>query len=220
MGILDLLFPVSCLNCGLSAQAGKSGKYFCEECLSKVQVLNRFDPLSKTFSIFRYEGIIRKGIIKIKYNFAYDIAKELAEITAKNMKVDLKNAVLIPIPLHKKRQNWRGFNQSEILGKLIAEKLNWRFEKDLLIRPFGGQNQVGLAKSDRVRNMRGKYAANNEALRVILEGQSVIPTGVEEFLPVFVVFDDVATTGSTIKEAIKVLEKSGAQKVLGLTVAR
>ncbi len=126
MDLLNLLFPVSCLECK------KPGKYICDTCLSKVRVINRFDPLSNTFSIFNYEGIIRKAIVKIKYNFAYDIAQELANAVVKNMNLDLKNVILVPIPLHKSRKNWRGFNQSEILGKLIAKNLSWEFNKDLI----------------------------------------------------------------------------------------
>jgi len=200
MDLLNLLFPVSCLECK------KPGKYICDTCLSKVRVINRFDPLSNTFSIFNYEGIIRKAIVKIKYNFAYDIAQELANAVVKNMNLDLKNVILVPIPLHKSRKNWRGFNQSEILGKLIAKNLNWEFNKDLLIRPIEGKNQVGLPQSDRVRNIRGKFAVNNEKAL--------------NFNHQFVIFDDVATTGSTLKEAIIVLKKAGATKVVGLTIAR
>ena len=203
MGLLDLLFPKSCLECK------KQGKYICDNCLSKVKVINQFDPISKTFSVFRYEGVIRKAIIKIKYNFAHDIAQELAEVCAKNLNLPLTtnyllHTTLIPIPLHQSRERWRGFNQSELLGKLIAKKLNWGFEKNLLIRPIEGKNQVGLAKSDRVRNIRGKFA---------------VKTSLEPKLA-YIIFDDVATTGSTIKEAIKVLKKSGVNKVVGLTVAR
>ncbi|CAN5345712.1 ComF family protein [soil metagenome] len=203
MSILDLIFPKSCLECG------KSGKYICDSCLSKVQTLNRFDPVSKTFSIFQYESVVRKAIIKIKYNFAYDIAEELAEFSIKSFKnpfINTKNIVLIPIPLHKTRQNWRGFNQSEILGELIALKLNWKLEKNILIRKIQGNNQVGLQKSDRVRNIRGKFALNSKA-KLDLHNT-------------YIIFDDVATTGSTIKEAIYMFKKEGIKNIYGLTIAR
>ena len=200
MDLLNLLFPVSCLECK------KPGKYICDTCLSKVEVINRFDPLLNTISIFNYEGVIRKAIVKIKYNFAYDIAQELANAVVKNMKLNFKNVILIPIPLHKSRRNWRGFNQSEILGKLIAKNLSWEFNKDLLVRPIEGKNQVGLPQSDRVRNIRGKFAVNNEKAL--------------NFNHQFVIFDDVATTGSTIKEALKVLKSSGLKNVFGLTIAK
>lgn len=210
MGIIDLIFPKSCVECG------KGNKYFCDSCLQKVAVLNSFNLLTKTFSVFSYSGVIRKGIIKIKYNFAYDVAKELSEIIIKELQknaiLPLKKVILIPIPLHKSRQNWRGFNQSEVVGKLVAEGMNWQYEDNILTRKKGGKTQVGLKGIDRVRNIRGKYAVN-EAMRVIL-------SEVEGKTPTYIVFDDVLTTGSTIKEAIKVLRKSGANRVVGLTIAK
>jgi competence protein ComFC len=206
MNFLDLIFPVNCLECG------KSGKYICDLCLSKVEVLNRFDGVNKTLSIFAYTGVIKKAITKIKYNFAFDIAKELATVSAQNLKspyikFDKQNTVLVPIPLHESRVRWRGFNQSEILGKLIAEKLNWKFE-DLLIRPIEGKNQVGLPKSDRVRNIRGKFAVNSTHENKIEPNKT------------YIIFDDVATTGSTIKEGISVIKKVTNHEVIGLTIAR
>src|SRR5579859_3571402 len=151
MSLLDLLFPKLCLECG------KPNKYICDKCLAKVEVLNRLNRETKTISIFKYTGVIRKAIVKIKYNFAYDIASELANVCIQNLKMPYptyktKNYILLPIPLHKKRENWRGFNQSEILGKLIAEKMDWRFKTNSLIRPTEGQNQVGLSQIERVRN--------------------------------------------------------------------
>ncbi|HWA52320.1 MAG TPA: ComF family protein [Patescibacteria group bacterium] len=208
MDLLDLVFPKTCLNCN------KSGKYFCEDCVSKVHILNRFDPATKTFSVFAYDGIIQKGIIKLKYKFAFDLGKELADLTVENFKHSFpQKCVLLPIPLHKSRENWRGFNQSEIVGKLLSEKLNWGFDNNILTRTSQGKTQVGLKSIERVRNIRGKFAVNDEALRAIL-------SAVEGSDPTFIVFDDVATTGSTIQEAIRILKKSGAQKVFGLTIAR
>lgn len=204
MGFLDLIFPKSCLNCG------KPGKYFCELCLSKVHTINHFDPISKTFSIFAYEGVIKKGITKIKYNFAFDLAAELSQICASqilNSKFTINNTILTPIPLHPSRKRWRGFNQSEVLGKIMADKLSWQFKNDLLIRSIQGKNQVGLKRSDRVRNIRGKFTVNPEAKNITKSST-------------YIVFDDVMTTGSTIKEAIKVLKRTDAKKVFGLTIAR
>ncbi len=202
MNLLDLIFPKSCLECK------KPGKYICNSCLSKVKVLNRFDPYTNTFTILHYEGIVRKAITKIKYNFAYDIASELADICAFKLHNPplIQNSILIPVPLHKSRERWRGFNQSEIIAKLISKKLNIGFEKDLLIKPKASLPQVGLVRNQRMQNIRGKFAVNSEAK--LYQNRT------------YIIFDDVATTGSTIQEAMKVLKKAGVNKIFGLTIAK
>ncbi len=205
MGFLDILFPVSCLECK------KGSKYICDDCLTKVEVICRINPKNNTYSIFKYEAVVRKAIIALKYKFASDVVRELSQICTQKLKNDLyfssTNTILIPIPLHSRRQNWRGFNQSEVVGKQIAKDLGWEFEPNILVRELASKPQVGLTKSERVRNISGKFAVNS-SLKEKIRGQKII------------VFDDVVTTGATMEEAIKVLEKSGAKEVFGLTIAK
>ncbi len=157
--------------------------------------------------------MIKKAILKIKYGFAFEVSKELGDICVVNLEKNkitnkLKNAVLIPIPLHIKREHWRGFNQSEVIGKVIANKMDWNFNKNMLIRPIASTPQVGLPRSVRVRNISGKFAVNPEAKKQLKKNSTLI------------VFDDVFTTGSTINEAIKTLKEAGIETVFGLTIAR
>jgi len=93
------------------------------------------------------------------------------------------------IPLHGERQNWRGFNQAEEIGKYVCESMHWRLGSEILLRPKITKQQVGLHKPERERNMRGKFAVNPKAR---LDQNRT-----------YIVFDDVATTGATLKEAKK-----------------
>lgn len=199
MSFLDLIFPKSCLECG------KSGKYICEECLSKV----RDGKVSRySIALFRYEGVTRKAIIALKYKFAYEIAKELAEVCAKRVKeinLGSTKTILLPIPLHKMRQNWRGFNQVEEVGRALAESRGWQFMSNLLMRRVSGKPQVGLKGKDRYENIKDVFEAN-ETREISKKGMVIV-------------FDDVYTTGSTMREAIKTLKKSGFQRVFGLTIS-
>jgi len=199
MNIIDFIFPKRCLECG------KEGKYICEGCLAKV---GRGGISKDHISIFRYEGVIRKAIIALKYKFSTEIANELAETCVKHLGSDFHvpaSSVLAPVPLHWYRQNLRGFNQSEEVGKLIAKQMGWKFIPNLLIKKKPTKSQVELKGADRRKNLRRAFSLN--ANYQTLDSNCIV-------------FDDVYTTGSTLKEAIKVLRVAGAQKVWGLTIAR
>ena len=162
-------------------------------------------------AIWRYEGVIRKAILALKYKFASDIANELALLASQqivNFTLYIENCVLVPIPLHSKRQRWRGFNQSEELGKRIAKQLSVDY-KELLVRVVNTPPQVSLRKAERLRNTRGIFAVNEEDTKILRYKDTKI-----------ILFDDVWTTGSTLNEAARVLKKVGFRKVIALAIAK
>jgi len=201
MAILDLFFPKNCLEC-------KSyGKYICSGCLKKVRK-NGWNS-DWVYSVWKYEKVIRKAILALKYKYSTDIAEELATHLARVLKIeniDLEDACLVPIPLHWYRKNFRGFNQSEEVGKLIAKKMNWKFIPDLLIRNKSTTPQTQLTGSARRQNLRGAFSLNPNCL---------VPSAY-----CLVLFDDVLTTGSTLLEASKVLRGGGVKRILCLTIAK
>lgn len=226
MNILDLLFPRRCVNCG------KPGKYFCHKCLSIIQIIKlqvcpvcekpaigglthpgcqtRYS-LDGLTSFFVYNGPIKKAIKQLKYQFVTDLAEELVSLgglTFKEVKLP-KGAVLTSVPLHPSRRRWRGFNQSELLGRLIAENLGLAFAPDLLMRVKNTRPQVELDKRYRHQNIKGAFRINrnHNSKLLILNSE-------------FFLFDDVWTTGATLRTGGAVLKKAGAKKVLGLTLAR
>lgn len=233
MGILDLLFPKKCVGCG------KNGSYWCERCvfIAKLHfpqvcpVCERnaidgrkhkycqkpFTPDGLT-SLWVYEGAPRKLVQKIKYKFVYDAAKDLIlpalKILKENHIFKEKDFILVPIPLFWTRKNWRGFNQAEELGKMIALGMGWRIEK-LLQRREKGQSQVGLSEKDRRKNVENIFAINNNNNNNALDTPGTLNS-----LKTLVLFDDVWTTGSTMLEATRVLKKAGFKKVWCLTLAR
>jgi ComF family protein len=201
MGILDFLFPIFCLECK------KQGKYLCETCIEKV-LDGTFGV--NNFAIFKYKGVVKKAIVAIKYKFASDVATELVDlaITRLNSK-KFHDITLIPIPMHQISENFRGFNQSILLGEKIAKKLNWKFIPDLLIKTKNTKHQVGLKGDDRRKNLKRVFEVNPKYLSNKLNINSLI-----------LLFDDVYTTGTTIKEAKRVLNNNGFKKVYSLTIAR
>ena len=227
MNILDLLFPKTCLGCG------RSGNYICSDCVAKVRLAQpicayceraSIDGLThvkcqKKFgldgliSIWEYEGVIRKAILALKYKYATEIASLLNGLIVERLKnpdsryILSDSICLIPIPLHWHRQNVRGFNQSAEVGKSISEAMNWKFMSDLLIKKQQTISQVELKGDDRRQNLHGVFSVNPHCSLFTIHSSLVI-------------FDDVFTTGSTLKEAAKVLKRAGVEKVWGLTIAR
>ena len=225
MNILDLFYPKKCLECG------KSGGYICESCLKKVNLSGFVCPncnkssfegrihtnckkkfgLDQLISLWKYEGVIRKAILVLKYKFVLDISNELSNVVYKKIKqrkINFGNKViLISAPLHKKRQFFRGFNQSEEIAKKLAERLNWRYLPDILVRNKNTEFQTNLSKSERVKNIKNAFEFNNKYK-------------LKDKNKVIIIFDDVWTTGSTIKEMTKVLKKKGIKTVIGLTITK
>ena len=199
MTFLDFLYPKKCLGCG------KTGKYFCDECLKTVK-LNDQAALNGT-SLFQYQGIIKAAIQALKYQFLRNIEGELGELIEQGLvEEELKEFLELkpevqPIPLYWRRQNWRGFNQAAIIGKIMADKYNLRLI-DCLERVKQNKPQTELKRQERLKNVKNIFRVKGEPAGAVL------------------VVDDVWTTGATMNEAIKTLQKAGAGKVWGLTIAR
>ena len=198
--ILDLIFPKKCLECGIK------GIYICEKCLQKVRLGGLY---AGNYSIFKYEGVIRRAIIALKYKYATSVADELVSILVasllRNNKVASSDYCLVPIPLFWYRKNFRGFNQVELIGKRLAKEMGWEYIPDLLIRTKQTTPQVQLKGVDRRKNLSDVFCVNQCS-----------PSTVHRSL---VLFDDVYTTGSTINEAKKVLYNAGFRNVKSLTIA-
>src|SRR5438045_2514044 len=145
MKLLNLLYPKFCVGCH------NFGTYFCEKCISEIAQSELVCPLcerlaiggathpfcTRTFglnglwSLGIYQGPLRKAIQKLKYRFVTEIAETLVTMTIHYWVLyhpqfinELKTGewIVVPVPLHNKRQRWRGFNQAALLGQLFAQK--------------------------------------------------------------------------------------------------
>lgn len=148
-------------------------------------------------SIYKYQGIIKKVIEDLKYKFIAEAGTELGKLMVKNLKIDYPNIVkywqeekytVMPIPLYWQRENWRGFNQSKILGKEIAAALMLEYRDDILIRSKNAINQAKISN----HQLRRKNIAR---VFKIKEGEK-LPEKI-------ILIDDVITSGATIVEALK-----------------
>jgi ComF family protein len=226
----DCLFPVFCIDCH------QEGQWWCENCLVKKEfgvfycpVCHRKNtnghpcnqcraatPLNGVAAFLNYEehSAIAELIRQFKYQFAYDINDVWEKIINLYLnkiilQMDIKSSapIIIPVPLHQKRQRERGFNQADLIGRLVFEHLqkSWPvgFNNVNLQRKKPTKQQAKLNRLDRIKNLEGVFAWNES-----IPGKSII------------LVDDVYTSGTTLNECALVLKQAGAQKVFGLTLAR
>lgn len=168
------------------------------------------------WSLGVYEDPLKTAIQKLKYKWVQELADDLIKITIeywakhqpflleKIKKDQGRNWVIVPVPLHKLRQNWRGFNQASLLGKMLSNASGIKFT-EALTRVKYTKIQMKLHARERRINIKGAFQVSNLPE---LKGKSII------------IVDDVWTTGATIKECCFELKRSGAKEVWGLTIAK
>lgn len=152
---------------------------------------------------FRYRGPVKLAIKKVKYRWVFDIAESVVGLFSKNLwKFNLpSDYVLVPIPLHPRRANWRGFNQAELFSKILSKKYAVEY-RELLERIVETKTQVGLTKQERRDNIKGAFVISGKISKKAI-----------------ILVDDVYTTGATMAEACRTLKKAGAGDVWGMTLA-
>ena len=245
MFLLDLIFPKRCVSCG------RIGAYLCKVCQRKIVTIDSpVCPLCQRQAIggkthpgcvkrygldglivaSRYSGPVKIAIAKIKYRWIYDICSVLIDILAANIwRFDLpKNYILVPVPLHARRKNWRGFNQAELLVEILAKKFSVS-HADLLVRTVNTGTQVSLDRDQRRKNVKGAFAIRGstpEGLSPDLGVEPLKTTFRQAQINYFdvvgknvILVDDVYTSGATMAECAKVLKRAGAKSVWGMAVA-
>jgi ComF family protein len=150
-----------------------------------------------------YEGTLRDLIHLYKYGRMKPLAKPLSDLLLAALPREQQFDGVVAVPLHWRRKWDRGFNQSELLARLIARRTGLRL-LDPVRRRRATQVQAGLSNSRRRQNVAGAFRAKSGAvqgLRILL-------------------IDDVMTTGATASACAHVLKRAGAKSVALLTLAR
>ena len=231
MDFLDLVFPKKCVTCGREGSyfcpkclvTVKRVKQICPVCGGSTPFgqahpfCGKRDCPDGLISLFAYTGVIKDAIHKLKYKFVTDLENEFWEIVKNDLEkrgeelvllrkfISDEKPVVVPIPLHRLKENHRGFNQSSLFGKRIANLWGLPFSDKILIRRKNVPSQTKLTKEERGKNVREIFRFSP----IIHNSYSYI-----------LLIDDVWTTGATMKEATRVLKEGGAKKVWGMTIAR
>ncbi|MEN8827027.1 MAG: ComF family protein [Flavobacteriales bacterium] len=221
--LIDLIkigFPKNCLSC--SNALVQNENYLCSSCYfylpkGELAIHNEtdsgklFEPLDSFVGaghLFNFDknGKTQQVLHELKYNSNQDFGVYLGKLFGNEFFNILTHIdLIVPVPLHPKKQHQRGFNQSELLARGISDVTNINISTNNLIRNRFTETQTKKNKSERKKNIAMAFEIIN---KLEFENKRIV------------ILDDVITTGSTLSECIKVLSQVQGIEISGLLLAK
>ena len=198
----DLVKPIenpTCIKCG--APVENDNQRICVGCMGN----KRDFYLQKNFALFVYDDIIRRLIHNFKFANHPEIARGIGIFIKEKKNASIFEDVdyLTYIPLHRKRQAKRGYNQALLIAREISGLTGIPIAP-MLKRKRDTKAQSLLNYAARVNNVK-------DAFEVC--GNAGIAT------KTIMLIDDIYTTGNTLNACAQALLKKGAKNVVSFTVA-
>jgi len=192
----------------------KYGDPFIRKSIKELKYFKNKDAV-RLFSKLLYEELNSIFYISLNQNSLNQSDSSFTTITARGDSRGL-TFLLIPIPLSKIKFRERGFNQCELLCEEIIKLNSFSpsplpliYKKDLLIKIKNTKSQTRVSKEERVVNIKNAFAINPASPKASQDNKMTL----------VILLDDVYTTGATMREAVKVLEKAGVRKIKKVTIA-
>ena len=200
-----LIYPNKCLFCRQILT--NQNEVICIDCICSIHYVfdtgsDKFGIKNRYYAAFEYTEPVRQLIFRYKYEGKKMLASSMAKAIFQRFGA-LTADFIVPVPLHPKRINQRGYNQSLLLGLEISLLLNIPIY-DCLQRVKNTQKQFGLKAEERILNMSGAFALKEN---FNVAGWDIL------------LVDDILTTGATAAECFKVFETAGAKSVKLITFA-
>ncbi|HLS54020.1 MAG TPA: ComF family protein [Tissierellaceae bacterium] len=204
----NLIFPTRNLCYFCMERDYKVEKYLCPSCRGHLEVVNKNITLNsyvdEAYYSILYNRMARKIIKDFKFNGKSYLFKPLGEFLLDTLNlIDIDYDKVYFVPAHRRKEAIRGYNQSELLAKYLAERVNKPLSKGNLIKVKHTKDQSKLDRIGRMKNLGGAFRIKNKRK---VENKSIL------------LIDDIITTGYTMMECGHVLKKAGAKKVVGLGV--
>jgi ComF family protein len=188
--------PPHCTTCGHPFYGIVEGERLCPHC----EGLNPEFAQGRTAVLFK--GPARSLVIELKYHRGLHVLKDMAEVFCRSAHVLelVRDAVLVPVPLHSRKARERGYNQAELLALTLAEVAGGETRvSPLLRRLIDTQSQTAFDRRTRLANLKNAFAlAPGAALNPALH---------------YILVDDVFTTGSTLNSCARALRRAGGVSV-------
>jgi len=152
-----------------------------------------------------YAGGLERVLHSFKFQRHQFLAPALAELLHETLRerIDEELDCIVPLPMHRRKERERGFNQAELLAAQLARSSGLPLRKDLVRKSEARKPQSTLARAERAANVRGSFASSDRS-----RGLSIL------------IVDDICTTGETLNACAAAMLREGARRVCGLVVAR
>lgn len=209
--LLNLIYPASlyCICCGNIIDETRTYN-LCDHCIGHIkwcgEEVRQINGI-KVLRCVEYGIYERTLIFSLKYNRKKYMARDIGKIMADRMSLtEIRYDIIMPVPMYKKKEKKRGFNQAALIAKHLSKKVGIPYISDALIRALDTKAMRGLNPAERESNVKNSFQINDK-YATMLEGKTVL------------LIDDFFTTGSTAKEAFRIAKTAGIEDMYLLAFA-
>lgn len=198
--IRQFFLPVRCPFCRNTINIDQCCCPKCKDKLPSSYIESFAYGGYRCVSSFPYDGIFRKAVLVYKFHDKPGRKRQLAMLMEKDIRDCYKDKnfdIITSVPLHKKDLRVREYNQSQLLGKELSLLLNIPYV-ETLEKHRHNDTQHSLKAKDRIKNVKNAYRLIDSKL---IKDKSIL------------IVDDIITTGSTLGECCRILEKGGVKEV-------
>jgi ComF family protein len=186
-----------CKKCGKPLAFAE--QEYCYDCSQYDQ---KFD---RGMGIYLYQEPLKGALMRFKFKGHREYGAYFGKLMCrygKSLICEVHPEVILPVPVHKRKKNIRGYNQAEVLAKAVSRGFSIPVRTDLVLRKKFTKAQKELDRKERKRNLEQAFYVKKDA------GQ---------YKSVLIV-DDIFTTGSTMNAIAGKLKKQGVQRVFFLSL--
>lgn len=203
--IISVLFPNRCPYC---KQLIKPFSHSCENCKKEIPVHGYFQGVSDGFkccSPLIYRGRFKRAVLAFKFKNKIQYSPHFAKLIHKQIKESYEDYIfdcITYVPMYYKDEKERGYNQSQLLAKDLSELMGIPCIKTIE-KTKQTDRQHNLLAAERRKNLKGAFKPVDKSF---IKGKHIL------------LIDDIVTTGTTLNECSKALEKGKPAQICCATI--